>query len=366
MDNCTPMTGTMIQEPEAPIEVTAPEPDRLSPTLKPISEQQRKYRTIRQGQATNALTKIVSGKKSSTTIDPITGEATITQGNMTVTLPNFLNLAGLRTTTYQLLDALMTRFTETGAKSPVIALSLTDYMQMRGLKDRKAAREQVEQDLETLFNARISFREKQRRKDGKNFLDIRIVDSKGIKNGIITASFGSAFYHILLTYGTMPHPAQCLTINSKRNPNSYALLRKIAEHKHMNAGKKNEDLIAVSTLLEVAPAIPTYEEVIKSNDRHTNDRIIEVFERDMDALEDTFTWQYCHTNNTPLTDEELHGMNYELFATLLVCINWKDYPDQTARLAAAEERRAETQKKAAARKKPTRKKQPPTDAPTDE
>ena len=304
------------------------------------------FNTIRQGAATNALTKVKANPKYNTVIDPITGTATISQGNLTVTIPRFMELAGAKTSTYQLLDALTVKLTETGAKSPVVALLLEEYMEKRGLKDKKEARKQVAADLEILFNAKISFKEKRKKGKEPDFHDIRIIDSKGIKNGIITVSFGTTFYNILLGYPVMPYPVQLWALNSKCNPNSFYLLRKIAEHKNMNVGKKNEDIIAVKTLLSIAPDIPTYEEVM-ATDRALTRRIIDPFERDMDALSDTLKWAYCHSNNTPLTDEELKNLNYDTFIELLIKTEWNNYPDQTARL----ERKAERQEQAKQRKK---------------
>lgn len=319
------------------VESTAPAISRVVPSILPTGEREKStFSTIRQGTATNALTKIKPSTKRNTIIDTITGTATITQGNLSITIPDFTKLTGFRTSTYQLLDALTVALTETGAKSPAVALSLEEYMKKRGLKDKKEARKQVTDDLETLFNATISFKEKRKKGQEQDFHDIRIIDSKGIRKGIITVTFGTAFYNILLGYPIMPYPAQLWELNSKRNPNSFYLLRKIAEHKNMNVGKKNEDIIAVKTLLAVAPNLPSYEEVMNT-DRAISRRIIEPFERDMDALEDTLTWTYCHSNNTPLTDEELSSMSYDTFISLLIKIDWKQYPDQTARL----ERKAE-------------------------
>lgn len=319
------------------VESTAPAIPRVVPSILPTGEREKStFSTIRQGTATNALTKIKPSTKRNTIIDTITGTATITQGNLSITIPDFTKLTGFRTSTYQLLDALTVALTETGAKSPVVALSLEEYMKKRGLKDKKEARKQVTDDLETLFNATISFKEKRKKGQEQDFHDIRIIDSKGIRKGIITVTFGTAFYNILLGYPIMPYPAQLWELNSKRNPNSFYLLRKIAEHKNMNVGKKNEDIIAVKTLLAVAPYLPSYEEVMNT-DRAISRRIIEPFERDMDALEDTLTWTYCHSNNTPLTDEELSSMSYDTFISLLIKVDWKQYPDQTARL----ERKAE-------------------------
>lgn len=304
------------------------------------------FNTIRQGGATNALTKVKTNQKYN--IDPITGTATISQGNLTITIPNFTELAGLKTSTYQLLDALTVKLTEAGAKSPIVALSLEEYMKKRKIKNKKEARKQVADDLDILFNAKISFKEKRKKGKELDFHDIRIIDSKGIKNGIITVSFGTAFYNILLGYPVMHYPEQLFALSSKRNPNSFYLLRKIAEHKNMNVEKKNEDIIAVKTLLSIAPNIPSYDEVMKA-DRHIDQRIIKPFERDMDAFSDTLKWTYCHSNNTPLTDKELKSLDYSVFITLLIKTEWNKYPDQTARL----ERKAERQEQAKQKKKKT-------------
>ena len=110
------------------------------------------------------------------------------------TFPDFTKLKGFRTSTYQLLDALTVALTESGAQSPVVVLSLEEYMKKRGLKDKKEARKQVTDDLEILFNATISFKEKRKKGQEQDIHDIRIIDSKGIKKGIITVTFGTAFY----------------------------------------------------------------------------------------------------------------------------------------------------------------------------
>lgn len=317
---------------------TKPASSRVAPAVLPTDDREKStFSTIRQGTATNALTKVKASTKRNTVIDPITGTATITQGNLSITIPDFTELTGFKTSTYQLLDALTVALTETGAKSPVVTLPLEEYMGKRGLKDKKEARKQAIADLETLFNATISFKGKRKRGQEQDFHDIRIIDSKGIRKGIINVSFGTTFYNILLGYHIMAYPAQLWTLNGKRNPNSFYLLRKIAEHKNMNVGKKNEDIIAVKTLLAVAPNLPSYEEVMNT-DRALNRRIIEPFERDMDALEDTLTWAYCHSKNTPLTDEEISSMSYDTFASLLIKTDWKQYPDQTARLDRKAER----------------------------
>lgn len=296
----------------------------------------RNFSKIRQGTATNTLTKVKANTKRNTIMDPITKIAKIMQKDFCITIPNFMKFTGFRTSTYQLLDALTTVLTETGTKNPTVVLSLEEYMAKRGLKDKKEARKQVTEDLDALFNTTISFKEKTKNGQTRDFQDIRIIDSKGIRKGIINVSFGMTFYKILSGYPVMPYPAQLWAINGKRNPNSFYLLRKISEHKNMNIGKKNEDIISVATLLQISPNIPAYEDVMKANE-HPTRRIKEPFERDMDALKETLTWTYCHSNNTPLTDEEIKNLNYNTFIKLLVKIDWNQYPNQISRLIKAAE-----------------------------
>lgn len=347
---------------EETVAETKPASSRIAPSILPTDDREKStFSTIRQGNATNALTKLRAIEGKTATLDPVTGTATIKKGNFTLTIPNYSKLSGLKTSTHQLLDAITIALTESGAKSPTVIIPLSAYMDKRGLKDRKEAKNQVKADLEVLRQASITGEEK-RGKNTNAYSFVNIADSGEVKrNGDIVFTFGNTFFQMLLSYPVMPYPAQLQTINNKRNPNSYYLLRKIAEHKNMNIGKKNEDIIAVKTLLAVAPNIPSYEEVMEGN-KHITERIITPFERDMDALEATLKWHYCHSNNTPLTDEELQGLSYSTFEGLLIKIEWVVYPDQTARL----DRKAERLEKAkTTRKKQASKKKTTEDKPTE-
>lgn len=328
----------------------------ITPLVRPseLIERKRDFATIHQGTSTNALTKLRATEGKTATIDQITGEATIQQGNLILHIPNYAQLTGLKTSTYQLLDAITIALTESGTKSPTVVLSVEDYMKRRGLKDRKEARKQLTADLDVLLKTSLTWEEK-RGKKTTPYAGVNMTDSWAWVDGkksAIAFTFGQTFYSILRGYPVMPYPTQLQTLNSKKNPNSYYMLRKIAEHKNMNIGKKNADIIAVKTLLENSPFIPSYEEVMAA-DRALARRIIDPFERDMDALAETLTWHYCHSLGQPLTDEELTSISYETFIGLLIQTSWRNYPDQTARLEKKAERieQAQAKKKRGASKK---------------
>ena len=300
-------------------------------TIADIEKEARSFHTIRQGNTTNALAKF--GERDME-IDQFTNKAIFRKGEITLEIPNYDKIRGLKTSTQQLLDIICINLTESGAKSPTVSFPLEEYMAKRGLKDRKEARNQIKADLELLQQANIKA-EQRKRGNTVYYEFINIADSGKIENGYITFTFGTSFYNMLLSYPVMPYPAKLLQINGNKNPNSSPFGRKIAEHKNMNVGKPNENIIAVKTLLEVSK-LPTYEEVMKGNKNVTN-RIITPFERDLDALADIFKWHYCHTNGSPLSDNELPP-NYETFKELLIFIEWNEYPDQTERLKRKRER----------------------------
>jgi hypothetical protein len=126
-------------------------------------------------------------------------EDSIVVTKLITTIPKFTSMPSFKTSTQQLLDALTVALTDTGAKSPVVSLSLKEYMAKMGLKDEREARKQVVNDLNVLYNAEISFKDKRENRQEQDFFDdIRIICDKGIEKGVITVSFGTAFYHILI------------------------------------------------------------------------------------------------------------------------------------------------------------------------
>ena len=324
-----------------------------------VLEGYKDFSAIRQGISTNNFTKLRATAGRGLTVDEVTGTATIKNGNFILTIPKYDELAGLKTSTHQLLDAITIALTESGAKNPTVILSVDDYMKRRGLKDRKEARKQLTADLGVLLKTSISWEEK-RGASSIPFAGVNVTDSwlwADKKKTSVAYTFGQTFFNVLRGYPVMAYPALLQKLNGNANPNSFYLGRKITEHKNMNSGKKNENLIAVKTLLAVAQFLPSYEEVMKGN-RNIQDRIITPFERDMDALEDALSWNYCHSLNEPLTDAELATMDYATFEGLLIFTSWKDYKDQTARLERKAERIAEAEKN---KKRATSKKKKPAE-----
>ena len=284
------------------------------------------YVKMRQGTATNQLTKIRS-KKENFDFDPITGKGIAVQDGFTVSINNFSEVKGLRPSTHKLITALLMEFTETGGKDTTTTLPLNKYMELRNIDNETAARRQVNEDLETLYSISISFKQKSKYRKIFDYRDMRLVIDKGIEKGIITCTFHPDFYELMKSYQVMPMAKKALGLDDRYNPHAYYFLREFCEHMNMNYFKPNRNLISVTKLLKSAPELPTYEEVMKE-DRHYKRKIIEPFERDLDKLNEieAIKWHYCHTNGTPLSDDEIKNMEWEVFNKALIYFELTDYP----------------------------------------
>ena len=281
------------------------------------------FRIMKQSSAMNKLSMIkTSGKPAAEDTDDT---LCIEKDNLKIYLENFSCLGtGIKTTTHRLVDAIMIKFTEMGSGNNVVSLSLDEYMKLCNLKNNSEVRKQVNKDLKTLLSMRVSF---QKSSNKEQSLDkIKICSDVKIKNNIIVFTISDEFFIIMKTMPVMYYPEKLFKINLKKNPNSYYFLKKISEHKKMNYFKKNADTISVRTLLDCTPELPSYDEVVNT-DRAVARRIIDPFERDMNELSDVLVWEYCHTNRTPLTDEELENFNYHIFYGLLIRIKWRFYPE---------------------------------------
>ncbi len=293
----------------------------LETNLQVNSVSRNAFRIMKQSSAMNKLSTLkITKKMASGTED----EVCIEKDNLKISFENLAGLGnGLKTTTHRLADALMIKFTELGSKEQIVTLSLDEYMRLCELKNTTEMRKQVNSDLKTLLNMRVSFQKSSNRE--QSMQDIRLCTNVKIKNNIIFFTFSDEFFIIMKTMPVMPYPEKLFRINLKKNPNSYYFLKKISEHKKMNYFKKNADTLSVKTLLSCTPELPSYDEVVNT-DRAVGRRIIEPFERDMNELSDILRWEYCHSNGTKLSDDELVNFNYHIFYGLLIKIKWREYP----------------------------------------
>jgi len=310
----------------------------------PLIDKEQDYYLLVQSQSSNNLAKKLTAK----IVDPaqldLYGNGRVETKDFRLFIRGYQELvSGINTSASKLLDSLLITATASGLNDTTVRLPLKEYMKMRGLKDERRTREQVKRDIEAL--KRISFEYIGQGKAKGNWLNVTLAgEMSGIINSIIIFQFGVSFYNSLKIsesdYLFMYFPKEALRLNDNANPHSYFFARRISAHKRMNIGKTNEDIIGVNTLIEASPYFPSYDEV-KRLGGHIAQRMIDPFERDMDALSENFLWEYV--GNQPNT--------YQEFIDSSIHIIWSNYPD-TNKL---EEEKAKRSKRAKQQKNQTKK-----------
>lgn len=314
------------------------------------------YRQMRQNPVTNQFNKINRLSPQRGLKIDYEGNASYTKGNLTVGILDYRKLFSNSTgnfniATKRLMDMITLEFTSNG-NNPFIRIPLDVYMEKCGLRDKKKARKQVNEALDLLFATAISYDDSARKNKSKNYMDMRIIEKKGIDNGVIYICFTQTFAAMLSNdCSIMPYPLALLKLSGgKSHPHSYYILRRMAEHKYMNAGKSNENTIAIRTLVEACDDLPTEEEVRNSTDRHLTKRIARPF---MEDLEEAckqigigeLGYYLTYERGEKISDKELCDLPYDTFINAYIHFDeWPDYPDQTKRLETRKARRSTTRK----------------------
>lgn len=319
-------------------------------------EREPAFLSIYQGTAINALQKTI--KQQPDRIND-NGRAEITKDSLTLFIEDWDKLTtGIKGSTIKLILAGIAQLTRQNTykeENPeriknAVLLNFDEYMSLRDLKDRKDARKQVKEDCDAIMRLRMSWNET----DGRIF-DMLSPFYRAFltKSGYINLSFAPEIAHYLVNAYEMKLPDLYWAIKDGKNPNSAAFLYRISLLKKINRGTKSEDIISVKTLLDNASCIPDYDTVMQ-NSRAVGRKIIEPFERDMNALSESIEWEYCHEKGTPLTEEELLNLSYTVFIELKVKITWKNYP-LTEYVEAQQERQEVREAKETKKKRRTKK-----------
>lgn len=195
-------------------------------------------------------------------------------------------------------------------------------------------RKSVKESLDILYRISLSWTEpapiylseesKKKKKSKQNFIDVRILQKKGIKNGMVLMQFTDDFASYILNAYVMPYPVQLFKVDG-RNPNSYAIGRKL---NLMNSIKKNKmagraDVIRVDKLLKSAPGIDSYEQVQLKDPGHWKNRMRKPLELSLDdnvEIGVILKWDYCGPKKKKLSEKEIKERcdNYESWSKLYI------------------------------------------------
>lgn len=196
--------------------------------------------------------------------------------------------------------------------NPIIGFTVEDYMAHRGLESKHRTVRQIKRGLEKLAATQFEITSKDKT-SGSLFSLFGI----HYKNNVIRLTLtpeGQAYFQGARAFAYLP--TGLLLIDSQKNPHTIPLVMKLSNLKAMNHRKPNKgDTHKVSILIENTD-IPTYQHVKEKMGRRYKDKIIDVFERDMNASVDILCWNYT----------EGSGNSWKEFKEATVSIQWIDHP----------------------------------------
>ena len=191
-----------------------------------------------------------------------------------------------------------------------------------------------------------------------NLLQHRIIR---IDNGDFIVGFSDIMSGYIAKHAYLTQfPAALLKLD-ERNPAAYMLGKKMAEHYFMyrNMSRESHNILSVKTLLDWADDVIPSKNVVKSENRTYNERIVIPFEHALNALVEVGVldnWQYCQARKEPLTVERLNNLSYQEIAELYIHFELRIDPikketllvtagDKSKRLQAAKKKRGKSGKK---------------------
>lgn len=345
------------------------------------------YLPMLNGAPTNELMQITT---KGITPDLFTKTATIiTKDGHKISIENFDKLQGvLSTPARKLLDTATLYLTSNNfyrgnpnSIAPTVEIPLIEYGEACGYKltaDKKATPEE-----QTAENKRVQERIKELRKNirrdlhdlssvlwtgeetrGKNkgsYVEMRIISSHSISNGLIRINFDVDAAKYLVNAYVMQYPTVLLKLDN-RNPNAYALGRKIAFHNsndNNNAAGTNNTLSVIS-LLAAMTDIPTIDELKSRKQRNWKDKIKKPLESCLDAninIGYLKKWEYRDPKTGKRYDaEKAQPLEWEVYSKLMVDFITNEQPEQTERRTAKAAKAAELKETEDKKEAPPKKK----------
>lgn len=226
---------------------------------------------------------------------------------------------------------------------PVVETNVREYMAATGRKvtvnNVKDVARTLKKDLETLSKISIKYNDRK-----YSLSRVNPFAETHIDRGKIRVALAPTFAEFLVktTGFLMNYPAALLKLkesNSNIYPLGYKLALNRSNDTNIKRGKAN--ILSVPVCLECCPGIPSIEKVRKGG-RSPADRIIEPFEKALDALQQQGVlerWEYCLPKGEPLGQPVVTDYNY--FISLYILYEIKDFPigEELPRIQATAEKR---------------------------
>ena len=307
-------------------------PDQLVP-------RELAFSSTLQGTPTNEMQRISLRTIAKATVDRVTGKGEIKEGRITFSIADFIETSkNLRKNSpkklFQYGVSQLTKINPYKAVPPTsradvhneVQFSLSSYMEIRGLKDRKEAYRQVREDCKTLLSISAEWTEVWGKDSPRTFKMMNYVYKAELdNNGVITLAFTPDLAVYLVNEAfEMKLPDLFYRLDDKKNPNSSPLLFKLAVQKRQTRGEKTEDTHKITTLLDSATFIPSWQDA--SIRRQAKARIIKPLLRDLRALAPLITYELYDGTDTLIPKDREENIPFDAFLKSKIKVFWNEYP----------------------------------------
>ncbi len=239
------------------------------------------------------------------------------------------------------LDIMVMKLLDSDAPADgLVEFKLSEYMDIRQIKDPKTARKQVLSAFNEIACIKFDCTEINKlTKAPECFGNVYLFGGTGaITRGTIRFRFNPDYLKLReLTMFFIDYPAEIFKLNLSNQAPAYYFGMYISENYRMNENKKRASTISIKTLLENCPSLPSRDEVA-SRDRHYYKKIILPTLENLDAL-NWLSYGFYPKGNYDETDriadprQAFSGAegNAGFFASV-IRVDYSNFPKHTKRL----------------------------------
>ncbi len=237
----------------------------------------------------------------------------------------------------RLLRQINSKAMEMNYRSKSVDISLDEYMELRGLSDRKEARLQYKRDTFNLFMLYAEFT------DGSRTRQVRFLQERGeVQNSNVTFILSDAVFESMRLSGSM---AMIPKSFFKLKGNAYRIAIYLCDNKKRNINRDNENRVSIAKLLEVT-TLPIASEV---EPKRYKSHIIDAFFNALSNVVATgeITYEVVKSKGAKLSSVEAFTVHhdYELFSSCLIDVHWSKEPEYYKSLREHKAKDAEAQER---------------------
>lgn len=221
-----------------------------------------------------------------------------------------------------------------------VEITLDEFMELRGLRDRKEARKQFNKAIDLLYNVSYEL------DDGKHKISVRYLQIKAtIDNSRAVFLLSDPFFKQLRDNGSIDYSPKGFLRMDGKSDNAYAVGMYLSDQRRRNIGKGDSYRVSIGKLLEVTD-LPSASGI---DSKYYRRQIIVPFFNALNkaASEGNFEYRIVHSRGDTLTAEEKNNImyDYSIFISCLIEPTWHDEPDYHKELRQRKQTEAEARER---------------------